>query len=106
MTTDRRPLSRVRHVLVRRRCPVRHHPPGRAAAVRGAEVSEQQLSPDALAFGDQAEAEILRRGLAYAGANLSDAGLGMDDLSEDERMILRLGIRAGAMAHLAWAADS
>lgn len=62
----------------------------------------ENLPPDALAFGDQAEAAIAAKGMAYALAYLGGAGVMSTDLSEDEQLILELGIRAGAMAHLAW----
>ena len=45
----------------------------------------ENLPPDALAFGDQAEAEIVRKGMAYAQTYLGEAGLSLTDLTEDER---------------------
>lgn len=62
----------------------------------------EHLPPNALAFGDQAQAAIDDKGMAYALTYLGEAGMTLNDLTEEEREILMLGIRAGAMAHLAW----
>jgi len=56
----------------------------------------------AVALADQAEAEIVHKGTAYAQTYLGEAGLMLADLTEEEREVLQLGIRAGVIAHLAW----